>query len=123
MAKRNPLALAEVELRQCALAYPESVEEFPWGHRAVKVKGKIFVTIGVTDGELGVTVKLPLSGRVALLMPFAEPTHYGMGKHGWVTARFAACDEVPVEMLREWIDESFRAVAPKKLVARLDAEQ
>jgi predicted DNA-binding protein (MmcQ/YjbR family) len=123
MAKRNPLARAEAELRQCALAYPESVEEFPWGHRAVKVKGKIFVTIGVTDGVLGVTVKLPLSGRVALLMPFAEPTHYGMGKHGWVTARFAAGDEVPVEMLREWIDESFRAVAPKKLVARLDAEQ
>ena len=28
-------------------------------------------------------------------------------------------DEVPIEMLRSWIDESFRAVAPKKIAALL----
>jgi hypothetical protein len=28
---------------------------------------------------------------------------------------------VPIDMLRQWIDESYRAVAPKKLVATLGA--
>jgi hypothetical protein len=65
-------------------------------------------------------MKLPLSGRTALLFPFAEPTEYGLGKNGWVTAKFAATAEVPIEMLLEWMDESFRAVAPKRVLARME---
>jgi hypothetical protein len=65
-------------------------------------------------------VKLPVSNAQALSLPFAEPTGYGMGKHGWVTAGFRAGDAVPLDLLREWIDESFRAVAPKKVVAALE---
>jgi hypothetical protein len=37
-----------------------------------------------------------------------------------VSARFGSEDDIPLHMLEEWIDESFRAVAPKKVVARLD---
>ncbi|HYO64678.1 MAG TPA: MmcQ/YjbR family DNA-binding protein, partial [Archangium sp.] len=40
-------------------------------------------------------------------------------KSGWINASFPPGKEPPVEMLREWIDESYRAVAPKKLVAQL----
>ena len=68
-----------------------------------------------------ILAKLPLSGRVALTFPFASPTGYGLGKSGWVSARFGDADDIPLRMLEEWIDESFRAVAPKKVVARLDA--
>jgi hypothetical protein len=57
---------------------------------------------------------------MALSLPFASPTGYGLGKSGWVTARFTARDKPPVEMLRKWIDESYRAVAPKELVQALD---
>ena len=57
---------------------------------------------------------------VALDLPFASPTGYGLGKSGWVTARFSAGEDVPVPLLREWIAESYRAVAPAKLVATLD---
>jgi predicted DNA-binding protein (MmcQ/YjbR family) len=114
-------ASAEAALRQHALAYPETNEEFPWGHRAFKVKGKAFLFLSFYEGKLGLSVKLPLSGRVALTFPFASPTGYGLGKSGWVSARFGAADEIPLHMLEEWIDESFRAVAPKKVVARLDA--
>ena len=120
MAKRNPLTRAEAELRKYALAYPQTTEEHPWGHRAIKVKGKTFVFLTLFDDLLRVTVKLPQSGRVALLSPFAEPTGYGLGKSGWVTAKFSATDDIPVDLLQQWIDESFRAVAPKKLVAQLD---
>ena len=60
------------------------------------------------------------SGKLALSLPFASPTEYGLGKSGWVTARFHIGDAVPTDMLAEWVDESYRAIAPKKLVARLE---
>jgi predicted DNA-binding protein (MmcQ/YjbR family) len=126
MPKANPLGRAETALRKFALEYPEATEEYPWGHLAVKVKGKIFVTLstGKSDGRfLTLSVKLPVSGKFALTLPFASPTGYGLGKSGWVTARFEAEDEVPIDRLREWIDESFRAVAPKKVLARLEESE
>ena len=118
-AARTPAARAEAELRAFALGYPEAREEFPWGERVVKVRTKVFVFMGMSDGGLGLSVKLPRTGSMALLLPFAQPTGYGLGKSGWVTARFARSENPPVDMLREWIDESYRAVAPKKLVAAL----
>jgi predicted DNA-binding protein (MmcQ/YjbR family) len=105
------------ELRAIALGYPETYEEQPWGDRVVKVRGKIFFFCGVHEGLLYATVKVPKSGRELLKRPYAEPTHYGMGKHGWVTLKFDAAKKVPVAELKGWIDESFVAVAPKKLVA------
>ncbi len=107
-------------LREFALAYPEAKEEFPWGHRAIKVKGKIFATLVSSKDGVSISVKLPHSGRMALLQPYASPTEYGLGKSGWVTARFEPGAEIPVDLLEQWIDESYRAIALKKLVARLD---
>ena len=45
-----------------------------------------------------------------------------MGKYGWVTMRFGPSEEPPFDLLLDWLDESYRAVAPKTLVKRLDAE-
>ena len=84
------------------------------------MRDKVFVFLGRDDEDLGLTVKLPSSGLMALGLPFASPTGYGLGKSGWVTARFTAKDKPPVDMLRQWIDESYRAVAPKELVKALD---
>jgi hypothetical protein len=36
-----------------------------------------------------------------------------------VTSTFKRGDDVPVGVLKDWIDESYRAVAPKKLVGTL----
>jgi predicted DNA-binding protein (MmcQ/YjbR family) len=103
-----------------ALRFPEAYEEFPWGHSAIKVRKKIFVTLGEGDEGLSMSLKLEGSNFEALLLPFTEPTHYGMGKHGWVTSRLEPGKSAPLALLRSWIEESFRAVAPKKLVAALD---
>lgn len=103
-------------LRAVALAYPEATEDFPWGHTAVKVRGKAFLFLSGEAGTLNVTCKLPASHGAALLLPFASPTGYGLGRSGWVSARFAAGEAVPIALLEEWIEESFRAVAPKKIV-------
>lgn len=110
----------EAKLRAIALGYPEAHEDFPWGERVVKVRGKIFVFMGIPDdGGLSLTTKLPHSRDLALALPFAKPTGYGLGKSGWVSARFAVTELPPVELLAEWIDESYRAVAPVTLVRRL----
>jgi predicted DNA-binding protein (MmcQ/YjbR family) len=110
------------ELRALALGYPGAHEDFPWGERVIKVRGKVFVFLGRDeDEELGLSVKLPQSSAMALMLPFVAPTGYGLGKSGWVTARFGKKDEVPLDMMRQWLEESYRAVAPKKLAATLSA--
>lgn len=120
MPAKNPFRKVEAALRKQALAYPHTTEDFPWGHSAYKVKGKMFLVISRDEGFLNVTMKLPVSGPMALTLPFASPTGYGLGKSGWVTAQFDADDEIPVDMLREWLDESFRAIAPKRVLAELE---
>jgi predicted DNA-binding protein (MmcQ/YjbR family) len=111
---------AEAALRKHALSYPEAHEDFPWGERVVKVKGKVFLFLGKHEQMLGLSVKLPSSASFALGLPFASPTAYGLGKSGWVTARFARREKPPLDLLMKWIDESYRAVAPKRLVAAMD---
>jgi predicted DNA-binding protein (MmcQ/YjbR family) len=110
---------AEAALRAFALAYPEATEDFPWGERALKVRGKVFVFMSRDAPELSLSVKLPASAEGALQLPFCEPTHYGLGRSGWITASFGAGRKAPLDVLRSWIDESYRAIAPRRLVASL----
>ena len=121
MPKRT-LESIELELRDYAITFPETTEDHPWGHRALKVKGKSFLFLGGEKNatELSLSVKLPSSRDIALDLPFAEPTGYGLGKSGWVTARFDKVSGIPVDLLKGWIEESYRAIAPKKLVKALD---
>jgi predicted DNA-binding protein (MmcQ/YjbR family) len=118
---KKTLDSLELELRDYAMTFPETTEEHPWGHRAIKVKGKSFLFLGGDKNlkELSLSVKLPNSRDAAVDLPFAEPTGYGLGKSGWVTARFTKIGDVPFDLLKAWIDESYRAIAPKKLVKSL----
>ena len=52
-------------------------------------------------------------------MEGAEPTGYGLGRAGWVTVPLRA-PGVSIGVLRDWVEESYRIVAPKRLVAELD---
>lgn len=106
-------------LRKHALAYPEAYEEFPWGERVIKVNKRIFVSLHGDREILRVTIKLPQSYGAALLAPFATPTGYGLGKSGWVTATFQQGEHPPFDVLKSWIDESYRAIAPRRLVRGL----
>lgn len=118
---KKTLESLELDLRDFALQYPEVTEDHPWGHRAMKVKGKAFVFLGgdASPKELSLSMKLPQSRDMANDLPFAQPTGYGLGKSGWVTARFTKVSDVPMDLLKKWIDESYRAIAPKKLVKTL----
>jgi predicted DNA-binding protein (MmcQ/YjbR family) len=110
-------------LRAYALTLPEAWEDHPWGENVAKVGKKVFVFFGVPDArgeQLIVCVKLPRSAVAALDLGYCEPAGYGLGKSGWVAARIGKSDAVDVAVLKGWIEESYRAVAPKKLVAQLD---
>jgi predicted DNA-binding protein (MmcQ/YjbR family) len=107
-------------LRAIALTYPETREDLPWGESAIKVRGKTFVFMRDSADEFSLSVKLPQSREFALEYPFTASTGYGLGKSGWVTARFARKDKPPLDVLEAWIGESYRAVAPKSIVKQME---
>jgi predicted DNA-binding protein (MmcQ/YjbR family) len=121
---KKTLESLELELRDYAMTFPEATEDHPWGHRAIKVKGKSFLFLGGEKDvkELSLSVKLPSSRDIALDLPFAEPTGYGLGKSGWVSARFSKVTDVPLDLVKAWIAESYRAIAPKKLAKTLELQ-
>lgn len=108
-------------LRSFALSLPDVAEDFPWGERVAKVNGKVFVFLGRDEraGPPLLTVKLFESHGHALSLEGAEPTGYGLGRAGWVNVPLDA-EGVTLELLRDWIEESYRIVAPKRFVAELD---
>jgi predicted DNA-binding protein (MmcQ/YjbR family) len=115
-------------MRDFAFGLPGAWEDHPWGESVAKVGKKVFVfNLALAEdagGQLLFTVKLPDSRDAALTLPYTEPSGYGLGKAGWVTVRFVAAEEPdppPRDLFLDWIEESFRAVAPKRLVAELDA--
>lgn len=113
------ISRAEAAIAKLAANYPEVTEDHPWGHSAFKVKGKTFLFL-YADGEgLSLSVKLPESRKQALEHSFVEPTRYGLGKSGWVTARVSAASALPMAEVKAWLRESFAAIAPKSLSAGL----
>ena len=103
-----------------ALSLPETAEARPWEDDVVvKVRGKIFVFAGPAGSER-MSVKLAESHAHALAIEGAAPTAYGLGKAGWVTVPLRA-PGVSIDVLRDWVEESYRIVAPKRLVAELEA--
>ena len=121
MPKKNPQDVALAELRAFGLRFPGAHTKSPWeGHLDLAVNDKTFAYLGVEGDPFKISCKLPHSNAVALMFEHTEPTSYGLGKSGWVTARFPADFAIPVEVLKSWIEESYRAQAPKKLVAQLD---
>jgi predicted DNA-binding protein (MmcQ/YjbR family) len=115
--RKQPVASGKAVRKQMiafALGLPEATEAHPWGETVAKVKGKVFVFFG-RENDFGFSVKLPESGTGVLSMSFAEPTGYGLGKSGWVSIHWKP--NMPAELLQQWLLESYRAVAPKKLAA------
>src|SRR5919112_1945769 len=98
-------------LRRFGLGLPEATEDHPWGHSALKVRGKTFVWLDKGDG-LRLTVKLPVSRDFALVFDFAEPAGYGLGRSGWISCRFPKGEKPDLDLMKRWIAESYRAVAP-----------
>jgi predicted DNA-binding protein (MmcQ/YjbR family) len=122
MASKKKAAAVVSDVEQFALSLPDAWADSPWGDRVVKVGKKIFVFLSRPDSEQqGLTVKLPESHDHAMSYEGSILPGYGLGKHGWVTVYV---DGVPAEerdVLYDFVEESYRAVATKTLIKQLDA--
>ena len=119
MAK-SPLSL----IRSLCERFPDWEKAFLFGdHEVYRVKKKVYVWMG--EGEKGGTylsVKLKDSQSAALMLPFVKPAAYGMAKWGWIAADFPK-GPLPGSLVKEWIEESYRHTAPKKLLKKLDEKR
>lgn len=117
------LKQAHDRLKAFALELPEAWEDHPWGDTVAKVRKKIFLFIRLTEKPaLQLSVKLPASCTEVLREEWATPTRYGLGKSGWVSMEIASKDLPRQSQLEDWVEESYQAVAPKKLARLLDAD-
>lgn len=107
------------QVRRAALALPEAHEAPHFEVTSFRVRQKIFATMGEVAGRI--VLKLT-PDRQAMMMEvrpdlYSRPENY-WGRQGWTYFALAAAD---VETLRHALATSYRTVAPKKLVAALDA--
>lgn len=108
-------------VREAAAAYPEAERAFLFGdHEVYRVREKVFIWLGEgDDGGPGISVKLKDTQDAALTLPFTKPAAYGMAKWGWVDAAFPR-GKMPMDLVLQWMEESYRHTAPKKLLKVLD---
>lgn len=119
---RKKLSLAESlkALRAFAASYPEANEGIACEGTALekstfKARNKSFLFLGRKD----LMVKLGDSLPEASALAAKEPGRYKVGAPGWVTVTFGEEDALPLDLLERWIDESYRLLAPKGLLAIL----
>ena len=109
-------------LRAWGLCLPGAHGKSPWpGHDDLAVKDKTFAYLAAEGEPFSVSVKLPYTHPLALDLPYAQPTGYGLGRANWVTLTPAEAEMPSLGQFRAWIEESYRAHAPKRLVKDLDA--
>src|SRR4051812_38233117 len=122
-ATLNPMAARKRPMdrvRGICLALPEAYEEETWGEATFRVRKKIFAMAGDHEGGWSMTCKTAPGEQRALLeqgAPFFYPAY--VGSKGWVGIDLRS-PEVNWDDVAELITESYRLIAPKRLVALLD---
>jgi predicted DNA-binding protein (MmcQ/YjbR family) len=118
-------------VRKLCLALPETSEKLAWGHPTFRVRDKIFATIGAYQEDdpapgrragaykVTMTTKPPPGEQDALLAegaPFFFPSYVGV--RGWIG--FVVDSKTDWKLVAELVEDSYREIAPKRLVALLD---
>ena len=106
-------------IRSFAIGYPDVEEGTSCVNRAFKVAGKNFVFLGEKADTCTLRLKLgPSVDEVAAHS--TEDDRYEVGMGGWTKITFDAAEAPPDDDLQTWVDESFRLLAPKKTLAKLE---
>lgn len=114
-AKKSADAAIHARMRAIVLSLPETSVEIKWGHPHYCVAGKIFTGCGEHRGVLTIGFKMAMEDAAEIVKDKRFwPAPY-VGKHGWV-----ATDARKIEdwtMVRSLVTDSYRLIAPKKLLA------
>jgi predicted DNA-binding protein (MmcQ/YjbR family) len=111
-------------LRKICLALPDASEKLAWGDPTWRVRDKMFALQkgNHEGGRPSVWCKAPPGAQEILVgsdsTRFFVPPY--VGHKGWIGVYL----DVPVDWpeLTDLVEDSYRLVAPKRLVARLDAD-
>ncbi len=101
------------------MSYPEVAAGTVCNRTSFKARGKAFVFMGLYDDYYDVMIKLRDSLPTATKFAEKSPECFKVGAHGWVTVTFRLDQTPPPGLLETWIDESFRLLAHKELIAML----
>jgi hypothetical protein len=105
------------DLRALALALPEAEEHDHFGRPSFRVRGKIFATLLVDERRTN--LKLPREEHEALVA--SDPETFGTVTWGPQIRTSVRLDRVDPAELAELVEEAWRTVAPKRVVAAFDA--
>ena len=117
MVKR---AEALTKIRNICLSLPDTKETMTWGKPHFRVGEKIFAGYGEENGKHVVGFKLEMAhASIAVQVPGFSRAPY-VGHKGWVSLEADSIKDW--NEVREMILESYRLIAPKKSLAKLDSE-
>ena len=109
-------------LRELCLSFPEAVEKEAWGDPTWRVRDRIFAMQkgNYEGGRPSVWCKAAAGAQEALVDSgagrFFVPPY--VGHKGWIGVYLD--DRVDWEQLGDLIEQSYRLIAPRRLVERLD---
>lgn len=126
MSPRKPAVDPRTRVARICLALPEATEQSLNQHAAYLVRNKKFAYYlddHHGDGRLAINCRAEAGENAALVAE--DPTRFYIppyvGPRGWV-GLYVDDGTVDWEEVRELVTESYRLVAPKRLVAVLDNE-
>ena len=106
--------------RTLALALPEAEEQPHFDKPSFRVRGKIFATLSALDAR--VTLKLSPADQMALITfdgDAIQAVEGYWGRVGWTEVKLG---RTSAEKLKGLLLQSWRQVAPKRLIAAFDDE-
>lgn len=84
--------------------------------RTLNVGKKAFLFLGEGDARLKLGGSIPQAEALAS----RQPDRCEVGIHGWIKLMFKGDLAIDAETLAAWAEESYRLMAPKRLVKQLD---
>ncbi|MDG2028636.1 MAG: MmcQ/YjbR family DNA-binding protein [Acidimicrobiales bacterium] len=113
-------------LRAVCLAFPEAREKDTWGHPTFRIRSRIFASLAIVEDPdwatiHALTVKAEPGEQESLVAeghPFFLPR--AAASKGWVGVLLD--DTTDFVEIAELVEDSYRQLAPKGLVAQLDEQ-
>jgi predicted DNA-binding protein (MmcQ/YjbR family) len=109
----------QAHMKKICLSLPDTEETMTWGKPHYRVNNKIFAGCGEENGQSSVGFKLEMDHARAIVVsdPRFSPAPY-VGHKGWVSMDASGIQDW--NEVRDLVLESYRLIAPKRSLAKLD---